>query len=58
MSAVRILAFLALGLLLAALASGRIPNSYAFALLTGQCLRDPPPLVCGRNPAPAGGENI
>lgn len=53
MSAVRIVALLGLGLLVAAMASGHVPNSHVFALLTGQCLHKPEPAVCRRDP-PAG----
>lgn len=52
MSTVRVLALLVLGLLLLAMASGTVRNSYAFALLTGQCLHRPAPVACQAQPPP------
>jgi hypothetical protein len=50
MSIVRILALLGLALVLAGLASAAAaPDGRVYAWLTGQCFRDPPPLVCHRN---------
>jgi hypothetical protein len=48
MSSVRIMALLCLALMLAGLAAGA-PSGSAFAWLTGQCFRDPAPLVCHRS---------
>jgi hypothetical protein len=49
MSLVRIMALLGLALLLAGLAAGATPDGRAYTWLTGQCFRDPAPLVCHRN---------
>jgi hypothetical protein len=49
MSPVRIVALLGLALMLAGLAAGATPDGRAYAWLTGQCFRDPAPLVCHRN---------
>jgi hypothetical protein len=48
MSSVRIMALLCLALMLVGLAAGA-PNGRGVAWLTGQCFRDPAPLVCHRN---------
>jgi hypothetical protein len=48
MSPTRIMALLGLALLLAGLAAAATPDGRAYDWLTGQCFRDPPPLVCHR----------
>jgi hypothetical protein len=48
MSLTRVMALLGLALMLAGLVAGA-PNGSAFAWLTGQCFRDPAPLVCHRS---------
>jgi len=46
MSPVRIMALLGLALMLAGMAAIRSADSHAQAWLTGQCFRDPAPMVC------------
>jgi hypothetical protein len=46
MSPVRIMALLALALMLAGMAAIRSADSHAQAWLTGQCFHDPAPMVC------------
>jgi len=48
MSPVRIVALLGLALMLAGLAAAAAPDGHVYAWLTGQCFRNPPPLVCHR----------
>ena len=48
MSLTRIMALLALALMLAGMAVVRSADSHAQAWLTGQCFRDPTPVVCHR----------
>ena len=48
MSLVRIMALLGLALMLVGLAASA-PNGRAFVWLTGQCFRDPAPLICHRS---------
>ena len=49
MSLVRIMALLGLAVMLAGLAAGAAPGGRAYAWLTGQCFRDPAPLICHRD---------
>lgn len=49
MSRVRIMALLGLALTLAAMAAAASPDDHAYAWLTGQCFRSPPPLICHRD---------
>lgn len=46
MSPVRIMALLGLALMLAGMAAIRSTGSHAQAWLTGQCFRDPAPMIC------------
>jgi hypothetical protein len=46
MSPVRIMALLGVALMLAGMAAIRSVDSHAQAWLTGQCFRDPAPMVC------------
>ena len=46
MSPVRIMALLSLALMLAGMAAIRSADSHTQAWLTGQCFRDPAPMVC------------
>jgi hypothetical protein len=48
MSLTRIMALLGLALMLAGLAAIRSADSHVQAWLTGQCFRDPTPMVCQR----------
>jgi hypothetical protein len=49
MSPVRVAALLGLVLILAGLAAASGPDGHVYAWLTGQCFRDPPPVICHRN---------
>jgi hypothetical protein len=49
MSRVRIMALLGLALMLAGMAAAASPDDHAYAWLTGQCFRSPPPLICHRD---------
>jgi hypothetical protein len=46
MSLTRIMALLGLALMLAGMVAIRSADSHAQAWLTGQCFRDPAPMVC------------
>ena len=47
-SLIRVMALLGLALMLAGLVAGATPDGRAYAWLTGQCFRDPAPLICHR----------